>query len=102
MPAALLWGCSSGRLSEQGVHDPTGIPLSYLYGGARFVVGNLWDVTDRDIDRLSMHFISYLLNDRNTNDASIADALRSARATCKMVHGVGCAPVIYSLPALIT
>ena len=53
-PATMLWGCSSGRLLAQGVHDPHGAALDYLNGGARSVIANLWDVTDKDIDKLSM------------------------------------------------
>jgi len=53
-PAALLWGCSSGRLSVRGVHDPGGAALAYLVNGAPYVLANLWDVTDKDIDKLSV------------------------------------------------
>lgn len=60
----VLMGCSSGRLQSVNApkeyssehdfimhYEPEGIALSYLYAGAPCVVGNLWDVTDRDIDR---------------------------------------------------
>lgn len=59
----ILMGCSSGRLvsiNQKGTKsfeeqplffDPEGIALSYLCAGAPCVVGNLWDVTDHDIDR---------------------------------------------------
>lgn len=59
----ILMGCSSGRLvsinqkdsqslEQLPLHfDPEGIALSYLCAGAPCVVGNLWDVTDHDIDR---------------------------------------------------
>jgi separase len=60
----VLMGCSSGRLQSVNMpkeysteheiimhYEPEGIALSYLYAGAPCVVGNLWDVTDRDIDR---------------------------------------------------
>ncbi len=61
--SVILMGCSSGRLVSVNrknskthenlpVHfEPEGIALSYLCAGAPCVVGNLWDVTDRDIDR---------------------------------------------------
>ena len=62
--AVVLMGCSSGKLHsvntprdtpDGNVHpilyEPEGIALSYLFAGAPCVVGNLWDVTDRDIDR---------------------------------------------------
>ena len=60
----LLMGCSSGALvsvnqrndddsasKEDIFFEPEGVALSYICAGAPCVVGNLWDVTDRDIDR---------------------------------------------------
>ncbi len=58
----ILMGCSSGALlsvNQQNGHamdtdihfEPEGLALSYLCAGAPCVVSNLWDVTDRDIDR---------------------------------------------------
>ena len=61
--AAILMGCSSGKLLSINrkdtestdelplFFDPEGIAISYLCAGAPCVVGNLWDVTDHDIDR---------------------------------------------------
>jgi Peptidase family C50 len=61
--SVILMGCSSGRLesvNRKGIEDftnhaifyePEGIALAYLLAGAPCVVGNLWDVTDHDIDR---------------------------------------------------
>ena len=59
----VLMGCSSAKLNsvnsskhdhcrEGHIHiEPEGIALNYLIAGAPCVIGNLWDVTDRDIDR---------------------------------------------------
>jgi hypothetical protein len=59
----ILMGCSSGKLESVNrkasaslenfpiYYEPEGITLSYLMAGAPCVVGNLWDVTDHDIDR---------------------------------------------------
>jgi hypothetical protein len=61
--SVILMGCSSGRLVSVNrkhtestkefplYYDPEGIAMSYLCAGAPCVVGNLWDVTDHDIDR---------------------------------------------------
>ncbi|KAK3942394.1 Separin [Diplogelasinospora grovesii] len=50
----LLMGCSSAKLNEAGegfeVYGPV---WNYLMAGAPAVVGTLWDVTDRDIDRFA-------------------------------------------------
>eukprot|EP00899_Mesostigma_viride_P002550 jgi/Mesvir1/12296/Mv00498-RA.2 len=56
--SALLMGCSSGRLLPHGDYDPSGMVLSYLMAGCPAVVANLWDVTDRDIDRFSAAIMS--------------------------------------------
>ncbi|EXJ88219.1 hypothetical protein A1O1_05149 [Capronia coronata CBS 617.96] len=54
----LLMGCSSAKLTECGVYEPYGMPWNYLNGGSPAVVGNLWDVTDRDIDRFAMKLMN--------------------------------------------
>jgi separase len=51
--AALLMGCSSGTLQCKGSYAPRGAPLSYLSAGSPAVIANLWDVSDKDIDRFS-------------------------------------------------
>ncbi|MCJ1409124.1 hypothetical protein MMC19_003202 [Ptychographa xylographoides] len=51
---ALLMGCSSAALKEEGEFESHGNLLNYLQAGAQAVVGTLWDVTDKDIDRFSM------------------------------------------------
>jgi separase len=46
-------GCSSGALrslAPAAEFDPTGMVLAYMQAGAPAVVGNLWEVTDRDLD----------------------------------------------------
>ena len=101
----MLWGCSSGRLASQGVHDPTGIALQYLIRGAPFVLGNLWDVTDKDIDKLSVACMSSLFADSNLHSnecIAVAEALAASRAACKMSYAVGSAPIMYGLPFTIT
>lgn len=53
VPPALLMGCSSGRLVPAGglAMEPDGPALAFLLAGAPAVVGALWDVTDKDLDR---------------------------------------------------
>ncbi|CAF9909342.1 MAG: hypothetical protein GOMPHAMPRED_006717 [Gomphillus americanus] len=51
---ALLMGCSSASLTEAGDYESHGTLLNYLHAGSPAVVGTLWDVTDKDIDRLSL------------------------------------------------
>jgi separase len=49
----LLMGCSSAALVEAGDFEPSGPVWNYMLAGAPAVVGTLWDVTDRDIDRFA-------------------------------------------------
>jgi len=67
-----LMGCSSGAITEHGHLEPSAVPLAYMLAGqtnvtasndenaekparkCMSVVANLWDVTDKDIDRFSL------------------------------------------------
>lgn len=112
-PASLLWGCSSGALKTRGVHDALGTAVYYLMAGAPFLVANLWDVTDKDIDKLSMAHMQRIFNvldQENTKETSTtpstttnaASALASSRDVCRMPYAVGAAPVVYGIPALLS
>ncbi|KAK2014810.1 peptidase family C50 [Colletotrichum eremochloae] len=48
---ALLMGCSSASLQNVGEYECHGPVWNYMLAGCPAVVGTLWDVTDRDIDR---------------------------------------------------
>ena len=113
-PAAMLWGCSSGLLTVRGVHDPCGAALGYLINGAPYALANLWDVTDKDIDKLSVECMKNIFDsaelecqDQTKKPASaatlrvpttVAAALAQSRNVCKMGYAVGAAPVMYGLP----
>ncbi|KAK9290720.1 hypothetical protein L1049_008894 [Liquidambar formosana] len=64
--ATLLMGCSSGSLCLNGSYNPQGIPLSYLLGGSPVIVANLWEVTDKDIDRFGKAMLDAWLKERST------------------------------------
>lgn len=49
----LLMGCSSAKLADCGEFEPYGPAWNYMMAGCPAVVGTLWDVTDRDIDRFT-------------------------------------------------
>jgi separase len=53
-----LMGCSSLTMTECGVFESHGMPNVYIHGGSPAVVGTLWDVTDRDLDRFAMRGLS--------------------------------------------
>ena len=68
-------------------------------------MGNLWDVTDRDIDRLTEDFLDSWLKENETNldeknESAICMSLNKARNGCKMTFLNGSAPIIYGLPIL--
>ncbi|ODO11404.1 hypothetical protein I350_00183 [Cryptococcus amylolentus CBS 6273] len=112
----MLWGCSSGHLKDQGDFDRTGTAWHYMVAGCPSLVGNLWDVTDRDIDRLSEHVLKQGLhldsahqphskNRLNTllplSELSTVQAVNRARDECKLKYLNGAAPVVYGLPVYL-
>jgi separase len=108
-PSALLWGCSSVRLVQRGEHDPGGPLVPYLAQGAKFVVGNLWDVTDRDLDKLSLHCMNlYFEQEQKISHqkqvehlSNIASCLSASRPVCKLSYAVASAAVVYGIPLAI-
>ena len=88
----------------QGIHDPCGPAFSYLLARAPHLIANLWDVTDKDIDRLSMHYMKTIFDACGPKGAERRDrlvtscALAESRAMCRLKSAVGCAPVMYGLP----
>ncbi|OIV91544.1 hypothetical protein TanjilG_08956 [Lupinus angustifolius] len=63
--ATLLMGCSSGSLTLNGSYAPQGVPLSYLLAGSPAIVANLWEVTDKDIDRFGKAMFDAWLKERS-------------------------------------
>ncbi|XP_038885485.1 separase isoform X3 [Benincasa hispida] len=63
--ASLLMGCSSGSLTLNGYYVPQGTPLSYLKAGSPVIVANLWEVTDKDIDRFGKAILEAWLRERS-------------------------------------
>lgn len=118
-PASLLWGCSSGAMRAQGVHDALGTALYYLLAGAPFLVANLWDVTDKDIDKLCMAYMRSVfsvpampVSELGLGSGSgsggvsvvpcgVAAALAQSRSVCRMANAVGSAPVLYGIPLMV-
>lgn len=108
----ILMGCSSGKLVSVNrkdsnitdkvtlFYEPEGIALSYLCAGAPCIVGNLWDVTDRDIDRYCITLLDKFLGP-NSEGHSLAKCAAEARSSCKMRHVVGLAPVCYGVPVFL-
>lgn len=92
-------------LTKYGMHDPIGVPITYLLNGAPWIIGNLWDVTDKDIDRLSVVCMENIFkdekNEENANNSNISRSLNQSRNVCKLKCAVGSAPVMYGIPIVI-
>ncbi|TFB02392.1 Separin [Trichoderma ghanense] len=70
-PATFLMGCSSAALTDAGEFECYGPVWNYMMAGCPAVVGTLWDVTDRDIDRFAgKAFEEWGLFPRGTFDVS--------------------------------
>jgi len=82
--ATLLMGCSSGSLTYKGCYAPQGAPLSYLIAGSPAVISNLWDVTDKDIDRFGKAMLTSWLQEE-----SLA-ALENCPRCNQLVKEFGC------------
>ena len=69
------------------------------------LVANLWDVTDKDIDKFSQSVFDKLsLNSMkekrsgNNKSTSIVAAVAQSRDSCKLKYLTGAAPVVYGIP----
>ncbi|KAF8878488.1 peptidase family C50-domain-containing protein [Gymnopilus junonius] len=106
--ATMLWGCSSGALRDMGDFDRTGTPYNYMLAGCPTLVANLWDVTDKDIDKISqavfdkLGLSGNLSKEKNSrNPTSIVTAVSQSRNSCKLKYLTGAAPVVYGIPFYI-
>lgn len=113
--ATMLWGCSSGLLRSQGDFDPAGTPNSYMLAGCPALVANLWDVTDRDIDKFAMAVFERVglegkvlakrkgkdgkkEREREREKVSVCEAVAKSRDACKLKYLTGAAVVVYGVP----
>ncbi|KAJ2489467.1 separin protein [Coemansia sp. RSA 2050] len=116
---ALLFGCSSGLLRPMGEYDAMGTAVDYLIAGCPALVGNLWDVGDKDIDRFAARLLAAWGLDRMSAEEiavkprsetnrpvseeplSLAEAVCEARKACRMSFLTGAAPVVYGIPVYL-
>ncbi|XP_062932120.1 separin [Cynocephalus volans] len=93
---ALLFGCSSAALAVHGNLEGAGIVLKYIMAGCPLFLGNLWDVTDRDIDRYTDALLQGWL--RAGPGAPLLYYVSQARQAPRLKYLIGAAPVAYGLP----
>lgn len=60
------------------------------------VLGNLWDVTDRDIDRFTKALLESWLC--SGSGSALLDHMGASRQATHLKHLIGAAPVVYGLP----
>ena len=65
---------------------------TYFQMGTTRVVANLWDVTDKDIDRFTVGVLERVDDD---NDDELGSFVCVSRTLTKLRYLVGAAPVIY-------
>lgn len=113
-----MMGCSSLKLKDHADFEPSGLGLTYLMSGAPAVVGNLWDVTTRDLDKATVSLLNWLHGDDVAGELTLAcsssaapsalpshlssstlpDAILKARKECKLQFINAAALVSYGLP----
>lgn len=123
-----LFGCSSAKMTEHGRLESSGMPRAYMLGHAPAVVGCLWDVTDREIDRVALKALSeWGLIDRNdervleglkkkgrkgrvkekqqkdasTRPKTLTEAVTEGRGACMLRYLCGAAVVVYGVPVVL-
>ena len=69
------------------------------------LIANIWDVTDRDIDKFAQSVFDKLgmrkVDVDRWNDGSgtsVVGAVAQSRETCKLKYLTGAAPVVYGIP----
>ena len=86
--ATLLMGCSSGSLSLNGQYTLQGTHLSYLSVGSPVIVVNLWEVTDKDIDRFGKAMLVAWLRERSSPSVVCAQCRLVAELKSMSITGV--------------
>ncbi|XP_032569431.1 separin [Chiroxiphia lanceolata] len=96
----LLFGCSSAALALRGALEPTGTVLRYVMAGCPLVLGTLWDVTDRDLDRFAHALLRGWLG--GGPGTPLLPHLSQARQAPRLKSLIGAAPVAYGLPVSLS
>lgn len=84
-----------------------------LHSGCPVAVANLWDVTDRDIDRFSEAVLaSWLGQDVEImtikqdlcadQSVYVSTSITNSRTACRLTSLIGAAPVCYGIPVSVS
>ncbi|KAK0711664.1 peptidase family C50-domain-containing protein [Lasiosphaeris hirsuta] len=122
----LLMGCSSAHLTDAGEFEVYGPAWNYMMAGCPAVVGTLWDVTDRDIDRFAGRVFEEwgltpvgafeekeksmmrkaaaerrLKGQDNSGKVSLVEAVAKARDVCRFRYVTAAAVAVYGIPVYV-
>lgn len=117
LPPSLLLGCSSVKLDNCNYNynssklQPLGNIYNWLNCKSAMILGNLWDVTDKDIDIFTISLLQKwgLINDSTNNNSNnnnnhgmkkldLTNSVVQSRGKCTLKYLNGSAPVVYGLP----
>lgn len=102
IPPALLIGCSSAALKPNGFLRPSGSIQNWLLCKSPMIIGNLWDVTDKDIDMFSLSVMARAgMIEQTPTSLNFAQAVDKSRDCCTLKYLNGSAPIMYGLPLVI-
>ncbi|GMM46185.1 separase [Pichia kluyveri] len=90
IPVTMLAGCSSGRMKQLGFSYAYGTAFNYINGKCPMLIANMWDVTDRDIDKLTVAVL-----DKPNN---LCQGVGISRNVCKLTYLNGASAVVYGIP----
>lgn len=85
-----LFGCSSCRLIHIENFKSNGYFLRHIKKN-RTLIGNLWDVTDKDLDRFTLAFLEDFFKGKD-----ILESIEENRKVCKLKYLNSSALVVYS------
>lgn len=113
LPPSLLLGCSSVKLDNcnynynSSMLQPLGNIYNWLNCKSSMILGNLWDVTDKDIDIFTLSLLQKwgLIDDYNGSGhdygmkkLDLTNCVVQSRSKCTLKYLNGSAPVVYGLP----
>ena len=91
------------------IHDKWATSVHGTFDHSPTLVANIWDVTDRDIDKYSQSVFEKMrmtatdvgkwrVTDSELDKVSLVTAVAQARDSCKLKYLTGAAPVVYGIP----
>ena len=92
----MLLGCSSGKMERKGrTIDPVGVVQSYMIAASPALLGFLWPITNRDLDKWTIKFLEHWLTEGDQEEL-----LQAAADTRQHFDHFlnGAALVVYGLP----